>query len=68
MRLSTLGVVMRENFVYSEKAGLKPLVERAVELGLAERRGEQGNAELVLLKERIRVFASAPTVGAAPAI
>jgi hypothetical protein len=68
VRLSTLGVVMRENFVYSEKAGLKPLVERAVELGLGERRGEQGNAALVLLKERIRVFVAAPAVGSAPAI
>lgn len=57
VRLSTLGVVMREHFVYAEKAGLKPLVERACQLGLATRQGEQGLAEMVFQKEALLKYA-----------
>lgn len=57
IRLSILGVVMHKNFVYAEKSGLKPLVERSMQLGLAYRRGEQGNTEFIINKEELIDYA-----------
>lgn len=53
VRLSTLGSLMGKApyNVYTEKGGLKPLIQYAVELGFLQRRGEQGNAEVVFNKE-----------------
>jgi hypothetical protein len=64
VRLSTLGVLMRENFVYSEKAGLKPLVERSVQLFLCRRQGVQGNAELVMIKKLFDIFIETKSIEA----
>ena len=53
VRLANLGMLLREKYVYTEKTGLKPLVERGVEEGLLIRQGDQGIAEIVLLQNRV---------------
>jgi hypothetical protein len=56
VRMSNLGMLLRERYVYAEKTGLKPLVERGVEEGIVVRQGDQGLAELVLLPGKIEEF------------
>ena len=56
VRFATLGMQLRERYVYSERTGLKPLLERAVEEGLLTRQGDQGFAEVVLNPAKIAQY------------
>lgn len=56
VRLSNLGMLLKQRFVYSEKSGLKPLIERGVDDKLLIRQGEQGMAEVILLPGSIATF------------
>lgn len=56
VRMSNLGMVLRDRYVYSEKTGLKPLVERAVEENLVVRQGDQGFAEIIILAGNVEAY------------
>jgi len=68
VRLSNLGMLLRERYVYSEKNGLGPLNERAVEEGLVLRQGDQGMAELVILPGKVEEFIMRRQIAAQPVV
>jgi hypothetical protein len=46
-RLSALGLIVKEEKIFSNKGGLRPFIDRGVELKFLERQGSDGNAAVI---------------------